>query len=302
MTTKANQIETALFGYLDFLVTERGLAEATVNSYRTDLMDMACFMSNLNIEAPNRISREAFSLYLASGLSKGLSPRTRARRISAAKGFFSFLYQRNQIPENPSELTESPKTPRNIPKYLTPQEVENLLNAPDQSVPEGMRDHAMLEITYAGGLRVSELVSLTINALDLEMGCVRPLGKGSKERITPLGAPAVKCVSMYLNSARPLILRNKRSDYLFVTRRGGPMTRQGFWKIIKKLAIKAGISKELSPHTLRHSFATHLVQNNADLRSVQIMLGHSNISTTEIYTHVARTRLKELHFKHHPRG
>ncbi len=302
MTSKADKIETAIFGYLDFLITERGLAEATVNSYGSDLMDMARFMSQLNIESPGGISKEAFSLYLSSTLSSGLSPRTRARRISAAKGFFAFLFERNEILENPSELTESPKTPINIPKYLTTEEVETLLNAPDQSVPEGVRDRAMLEITYAGGLRVSELVGLTIDALDLEMGCVRAFGKGSKERIIPLGAPAIKCVSVYLDSARPLILKNKRSEYLFVTRRGGPMTRQGFWKIIKKLAIKAGINKELSPHTLRHSFATHLVQNNADLRSVQIMLGHSNISTTEIYTHVAKTRLKELHSEHHPRG
>jgi integrase/recombinase XerD len=300
--SEPNDLELSLHGYLDHLITQRGLSEATIRSYGSDLADLARFMKTLEITAPQEVSRDAFLLFLSNNHKNGLSPRSRARRLSAAKGLFRFLFERKIIDQDPSELIESPKLPKRIPKYLETNEVNALLKAPDPNFPEGLRDQAMLEIMYAGGLRVSELVSMEMPALDLEMGCVLVMGKGGKERITPIGAPATKSTLRYLESARPLLLKNHKSNHIFVTRRGGPMTRQSFWKIIKKTAKKAGITKEISPHTLRHSFATHLVQNDADLRSIQIMLGHADISTTEIYTHIAKKRLKEIHTRNHPRA
>jgi integrase/recombinase XerD len=218
------------------------------------------------------------------------------------KSFFGFLMESGQIKENPSDQIEAPRLPRRIPQYLDQEEVERLLAATDNTTLEGKRDAAMLELLYAAGLRVSELVGLGIYRVDLEMGCVTVMGKGSKERVVPIGIPASKSIMQYLENVRSRLLGPMRSEALFVTRRGRPMTRQAFWKIVKKAANAAGIRKEISPHTLRHSFATHLVQNDADLRWVQIMLGHADISTTEIYTHVARHRLKQLHASCHPRG
>lgn len=302
MTRGDKDLEKSVYRHLDYLIVERGLSEATIRSYGSDLMDLLRFLKSLDIHGPDQVSREAFMLYLAFNESNGLGPGTRARRISAARGFFRFLYERKEMSHDPTELIESPKIARKIPKYLETNEVEALLKASDITTPEGARDQAMLEVIYAGGLRVSELVNMEVSAIDLEIGCARVMGKGSKERVAPLGIPAARSVSRYIQFARPDLLKNRKSNSLFVTRRGGPMTRQGFWKIVKKTAISAGITKDISPHTLRHSFATHLVQNDADLRSVQIMLGHSDISTTEIYTHVAQKRLKELHKKNHPRG
>jgi integrase/recombinase XerD len=207
-----------------------------------------------------------------------------------------------EIKENPCEHIETPRMAKTIPRYLEQAEVERLIAAADISCPEGVRDNAMIELLYATGLRVSELVGLETYRLDFEMGCVTVMGKGSKERVVPFGLMASKKLIDYYEKVRPLILGPRRSEHLFVTRKGQKMTRQAFWKIIKKIARKADITKEISPHTLRHSFATHLVQNDADLRSVQLMLGHSDISSTEIYTHVAKTRLKELHKRTHPRG
>jgi len=260
------------------------------------------FLADRKVDQVKQVAREDLLLFIAMLNVQGLSPRTRARKISCIKSFFRFLVERNEIGENPSELIEAPRLPRSIPHYLESEEVERLLASPNPATPEGRRDQTMLELAYAAGLRVSELVSLEMHRLDLEIGCVTVMGKGSKERVVPVGLPATRALMSYLDKVRPLLLGPVRSEAVFVTRRGKPMTRQAFWKIVKKTALLAGIRKEISPHTLRHSFATHLVQNDADLRAIQIMLGHADISTTEIYTHVASQRLKQLHATCHPRG
>lgn len=289
-------------GYLDHLIIDRGLAPLTVAAYRSDLKAFGEFLGRRGIANPEDVCREEILIFLAALDRSGVSARTRARKVSCLKGFFRFLAERNRISDDPSELVDSPSLPKRVPQYLLTGEVELLLAAADRSTPEGRRDAAMLELLYATGLRVSELVGLALSRIDLEMGCVIVMGKGSKERVVPMGIPASKAVMEYMTRDRPLLLHGKRSDALFVTRRGKSMTRQGFWKIVKKCSRRAGIAKEISPHTLRHSFATHLVQNDADLRAVQMMLGHADISTTEIYTHVAKQRLKQLHATHHPRG
>ncbi len=288
--------------YLDHLLIERGLAEHTLNAYASDLADYSQFLSGRGITSPSECSRDDLVIFLADLDARGLSPRSRARRISCLKGFFRFLTEREHIAEDPSALLESPKIPKRIPQYLDVAEVEKLLDAVPTGTPEGRRDAAMLELIYAAGLRVSELVGLRIDQVDFSVGCVTVMGKGSKERVVPVGIPASQALTEYVTHARPVLLNGRASDMMFVTRRGGPMTRQGFWKIVKKIAKRAGITKDVSPHTLRHSFATHLVQNDAGLRSVQMMLGHADISTTEIYTHVAQHRLKKLHSLYHPRG
>jgi len=295
-------IDLMIAGYLDHLIIDRGLASLSVESYASDMKVLAAFLCARNIDRIDQVTREDLLVFLAQMDGRGLSPRSRARKLSCIKGFFRFLMERNHICVNPAEQIDAPKIQRNLPNYLDLEEVERLLAAPSVSPLEGRRDHAMFELLYATGLRVSELVGLEMSRLDLEMGCVTVMGKGSKERVVPLGIPASKAVQDYMDTVRSRLLGPMRSEALFVTRRGKPMTRQAFWKIIKKAALAAGIRKEISPHTLRHSFATHLVQNNADLRSVQIMLGHSDISTTEIYTHVAQHRLKQLHTSCHPRG
>ncbi len=266
------------------------------------MKDFSRFLASRGGRTATNIRREDLLTYLSLLDSRRLSARTRARKISCIRTFFRFLMETGQIQEDPSDQIDSPRLPKRIPQYLEPEEVELLLSATDPTTLEGKRDAAMLELLYATGLRVSELVELDLYRVDLEIGCVTVMGKGSKERVVPMGIPASRSIMNYLEDVRPRILGGMRSAALFVTRRGRSMTRQGFWKIVKKTANCAGIRKQVSPHTLRHSFATHLVQNDADLRSVQIMLGHADISTTEIYTHVARQRLKQLHASCHPRG
>jgi len=295
-------MDLAVSGYLDHLIVDRGLARLTIESYGSDMKDFCRFLVRRGVQNPVHIGRENLLMYLAFLDHRGFSARTRARKVSCMKSFFGFLMESGQIKENPSDQIEAPRLPRRIPQYLDQEEVERLLAATDNTTLEGKRDAAMLELLYAAGLRVSELVGLGIYRVDLEMGCVTVMGKGSKERVVPIGIPASKSIMQYLENVRSRLLGPMRSEALFVTRRGRPMTRQAFWKIVKKAANAAGIRKEISPHTLRHSFATHLVQNDADLRWVQIMLGHADISTTEIYTHVARHRLKQLHASCHPRG
>jgi integrase/recombinase XerD len=296
------EIDLAVMGFLDHALVNRGLAQLTVESYSSDLKDFALFLKSRNIVCPNEIQKEHILLFLDLLNRQGLTARTRARRLSCMKGFFKFLMEMDGITESPCEYIETPRLPRRIPHYLDQREVELLIAAADQLTPEGIRNDAMIELLYATGLRVSELVGLETYRVDFEIGCVTVMGKGSKERVVPMGLTASKKLISYYENVRPLILGRRRSESLFVTRKGHKMTRQAFWKILKKTARNTGISKEISPHTLRHSFATHLVQNDADLRSVQLMLGHSDISSTEIYTHVARTRLKELHKRTHPRG
>lgn len=297
-----DDIETAITGFLDHTLVNRGLAHLTVESYSSDLKDFSMFLKSRNITEPRSIEKEHILLFFDLLNRQRLSTRTRARRLSCLRGLFRFLMETGEIKENPCEHIETPRMAKTIPRYLEQAEVERLIAAADISCPEGVRDNAMIELLYATGLRVSELVGLETYRLDFEMGCVTVMGKGSKERVVPFGLMASKKLIDYYEKVRPLILGPRRSEHLFVTRKGQKMTRQAFWKIIKKIARKADITKEISPHTLRHSFATHLVQNDADLRSVQLMLGHSDISSTEIYTHVAKTRLKELHKRTHPRG
>ncbi len=298
----ASEIELACAGYLDHLIMERGLAQLSVESYAADLKGLTAFLLDRRVHKVGEICREDLLAFLAMLDSQGLAARSRARKISCIKGLFRYLADTGQIREDPSGLIESPGLPKRIPEYLEIEEVERLLAGVDTSSPEGKRDLTMLELVYATGLRVSELVGLEFARIDLEVGCVMVMGKGSKERVVPMGVPASQALIEYLDLVRPILLRGNRSESLFVTRRGKSMTRQAFWKIVKKTALRAGIVKEISPHTLRHSFATHLVQNDADLRAVQLMLGHADISTTEIYTHVAQHRLKSLHTRFHPRG
>ncbi len=300
--TILSAIELSVAGFLDHLIVDRGLAQLTVEAYGSDLKGFSLFLARRGRATVGAVCREDLLAYLAMLDREGLAPRTRARKISCIKSFFKFLRERKDVSEDPSEHIDSPRLMRKIPSYLEPEEVERLLGATDPAAMEGRRDNTMLELLYATGLRVSELVGLEIYRVDLEVGCVTVMGKGSKERVVPMGVPASRAVIDYLDRVRPVILGPRRSEALFVTRRGKPMTRQAFWKIVKKTASAAGIEKEISPHTLRHSFATHLVQNDADLRAVQTMLGHADISTTEIYTHVASHRLKQLHRICHPRG
>lgn len=297
-----SELEQALKGYVEHLIVDLGLADLSVKAYGTDVRDFVSVLHARGVQDPRSVTREDIFMFLAVLDRQKLTPRTRARKLSAVRSFFRYLMETNQVPSNPCEHLDSPKIPRRLPSWLECSEVEALLGAANDGTPEGMRNYTMLELMYAAGLRVSELVLLEVSQVDLEIGCVMVRGKGSKERVVPIGIPASKAVLEYLEHGRPRLLGAVRSEFLFVTRRGRPMTRQGFWKIVKKIGLLAGITKEISPHTLRHSFATHLVQNDADLRMVQIMLGHADISTTEIYTHVAQKRLKELHKKYHPRG
>ncbi len=299
---KVNELDAYARRFFSYLIVDKGLSRLTIASYASDLRGFAAFLTRQQKRSLAALTHSDMMEFLQHLDSKQLSPRTRSRKISCLKSFFCFLTEQGLIQFNPTAYIELPRVMKSMPDYLHQEEVETLLSSADYSTMEGVRNQAMLELCYATGLRVSELVHLRISNIDLEMGCVTVMGKGSKERVVPMGVPAAKALRRYLEDIRPRLLGGNSSDAVFVTRRGKPMTRQAFWKIIKKVAVAAGIKKHLSPHTLRHSFATHLVQNDADLRSVQIMLGHSDISTTEIYTHIAKKRLKQLHSKCHPRG
>ena len=285
--------------FLDMLWMERGLSENTLSAYRSDLLAYASWLNHKGVrleEAQDADLRE----YL--GGFKQLSARTLARRLSSLRRFYIYFVREGLMQHDPSARVESPRIGRPLPKSLTETEVEALLNAPDISTPLGLRDRAMLEVLYATGLRVSELTGLTLTQINLRQGLVRVTGKGNKERLVPLGAESLDWLQRFLNEGRPGLVKNKIPDALFPNRRGEAMTRQAFWHLIKRYAQVAGIAKSLSPHVLRHAFATHLLNHGADLRVVQMLLGHSDISTTQIYTHVARERLKSLHAQHHPRG
>ncbi len=288
--------------FCDALWLEEGLARNTLESYRRDLGQFSEWLERERHRGPLDAGQVDILAYLAHRFAAHIKATTSSRLLSSLRRFYRYQLRQGKIQVDPTLQIEMPKLPRPLPKSLSEADVEALLNAPNIAQSLGLRDRAMLETLYATGLRVSELVSLPLQGLSLEMGVVRVMGKGSKERLVPLGAEAVDWLQRYLTEARPDLLAGKPDVAVFVTQRGGAMTRQAFWHLIKRYAVQAGLSVALSPHTLRHAFATHLLNHGADLRVVQMLLGHSDISTTQIYTHVARERLKRLHAVHHPRG
>jgi len=285
--------------FLDALWVERGLAENTLLSYRNDLKQFSRWIRTRDT-ALVAARREDVLDYLAHLATA--PPRSSARRLSTLRRFFQWAQREGHSTDDPTSRVESPRLGRPLPKAMTEGEVESLLQAPDIGTALGLRDRAMLEVLYATGLRVSELVGLSTFGVSLQQGLVRVVGKGSKERLVPLGEEAADRLQSYLESARAELLKSRRSDAVFVTARGGALTRQAFWHAIRRYAARAGIATKISPHTLRHAFATHLLDHGADLRVVQMLLGHSDVSTTQIYTHVARARLQSLHSRHHPRA
>lgn len=288
--------------FLTYLELERNLSSHTLEAYARDLKDFQTFLQKEGGITPEEAGTEDILLFLEELKRRGLSSRTLARKLSALKSFYRFLELEERIEHNPLLLIEGPRLPRNLPKVLSVEEVERLLSAPDLSTPQGLRDRAMLETLYATGMRVSELVRLTFAQLNLSAGFVRIFGKGKRERLVPLGDLAREYLERYLREARPLLCGGKETPYVFLNRKGDPLTRQRFWQIIRDYARRAGITREISPHVLRHSFATHLLQGGADLRSVQMMLGHASLSTTQIYTHLDLRNLRAVHEKHHPRN
>ncbi len=288
--------------FCDALWLEDGLSPRTLESYRRDLTQLFAWLEQQNLQ-PHQAATQQIQAFLAHrSLDEKVAARSLARQLSAIKRYHRWLLRENRRPDDPTLTVDPPRLPKPLPKTLGESEVEALLLAPEVDTPLGLRDRAMLETLYAAGLRVSELVNLPIAAVSLSDGIVRIYGKGGKERLVPLGEDAQDWIKRYALEARPLLLKGRGSAALFVTELGGPMTRQMFWYLIKRHARMAGITKTLSPHTLRHAFATHLLNHGADLRTVQELLGHADIGTTQIYTYVARERLKTLHKKHHPRG
>ncbi|MDY7559271.1 site-specific tyrosine recombinase XerD [Pseudomonas sp. 10B1] len=287
--------------FLDTLWLEKGLSDNTRDAYRSDLALFNGWLQEHGIEL-DQAGRELILDHLAWRLEKAYKPRSTARFLSGVRGFYRYLLREKMIQIDPTLRIDMPQLGRPLPKSMSEADVEALLAAPDQSEAIGQRDRAMLEVLYACGLRVTELIGLTLEQVNLRQGVVRVMGKGSKERLVPMGEEAIIWIERYLRDARSELLNGRPSDVLFPSLRGEQMTRQTFWHRIKQHAMVAGISNSLSPHTLRHAFATHLLNHGADLRVVQMLLGHSDLSTTQIYTHVARARLQEMHAKHHPRG
>src|SRR5512143_3385102 len=288
--------------FCDHLWLEDGLAELTLAAYRRDLQAFAAWLKRDRARELDAAAAGDIEAYLAWRFAQHTRPRSAARYTSTLRRFYRHLLRENRLAADPTVNLDSPKLPRALPKPLTEADVERLLGSAEAATPLGQRNRAMLETLYATGLRVSELVGLKLTALNLNDGVLRVTGKGNKDRLVPLGEEAVRWLQHYLSDARSQLLGRQSSDAVFVTPRGGGMTRQAFWYLIKRRAREAGIEHPLSPHTLRHAFATHLLNHGADLRVVQMLLGHSDISTTQIYTHVARERLKQLHAQHHPRG
>ena len=289
--------------FADGLWLNDGLARNTLESYRRDVSQLAAWLGDSGGKSLLEAQSADLQRHLAWQVeTRHAKPRTTSRLVSSLKRFYQFALREGLRGDDPAADLDSPKLPRSLPGSLSEEEVEAILAAPDVGSAQGVRDRAMLETLYASGLRVSELVGLKSVQVSLDMNVIRVLGKGSKERLTPLGEEAADWIVRYQREARPQLLGARKSDALFVTARGGPMTRQAFWSLVKRYARAGGIHREISPHTLRHAFATHLINHGADLRVVQLLLGHADISTTQIYTHVARERLKALHRKHHPRG
>jgi len=285
--------------FLDAVWVEQGLSENTLSAYSSDLRIFAKWLADRSMLD---VTTADLSAFLASRYKEGIGNRSTARILSSLRRFYGYYIRENRITVDPTGLIEPPHIGRSLPTPLSEHDVELLLNSPEVTNLQGSRDKAMFEMLYATGLRVSELVALKFDQISIRQGVVRIVGKGNKERLVPVGEDAMSCLEAYMEHARPALMGQQQSDYLFVTNRADGMTRQAFWHIIKRHATKAGINKDISPHTLRHAFATHLLNHGADLRVVQLLLGHSDLSTTQIYTHIASQRLKELHSKFHPRG
>ena len=294
-----NEIDRLMDQFLYHLRMEKGLAENTIEAYSRDLTAFFRFLETKGIK-PVDAHQDHIGSFMAEQ-EEALSIRSVARMLSTIKMFYRFLIFEGKLESSPARLIDTPKIPRRLPGVLSLDEVERLLQQPDMETPLGLRDRAMLEVLYATGLRVSELLGLTMPTINMEAGFVRTLGKGSKERMVPMNDQAREVLGLYLSESRPYLMKKKQTAFLFLNNRGTVLSRQGFWKIIKKYGIKAGIPKEITPHSLRHSFASHLLECGADLRSVQLLLGHADITTTQIYTHVTRERLKRIHEKYHPR-
>jgi len=285
-----------------YLSVEKGLSKNTIESYRRDLKTFIALMKQRQVNTPDEVDREALSFFIADLKKKGRATATISRCIASIRSFFNYLLQEGLIDKNPTLELESPKLEKKLPRVLTSGEIDRLLAQPVLGDNNGQRDKAMLELLYASGIRISELVSLNISDFDPRVGFLRCSGKGMKERIVPIGSLAINSVNEYVVGSRSQLLKSNGETALFVNLQGNRMTRQGFWKIFKKYARKSKIQGEITPHTLRHSFATHLLENGADLRSVQEMLGHSDISTTQIYTQITRRKIKEIYDQAHPRA
>ncbi len=288
--------------YTKYLLLEKGVAANTLESYTRDIAGFVDFMVKNGIELIESVDITAILAWLIHLKKEGLSARSRARHLVAIRGLFKFLLQEEMINSDPVKTVDIPKTGFYLPEVMTVEEIEKLLAVPDITLPRELRNAAMLEIIYGAGLRVSELINMKVQDINFDAGFVRVFGKGSSERIVPIGSHAKQMTLEWIKTGRPQLLQNITSRYLFVARAGKPMTRQGFWKIIKLYSLKSGIRRNITPHTFRHSFATHLIEGGADLRSVQTMLGHADIATTQIYTHVSKAHLLEMHKKFHPRG
>lgn len=291
--------ELRMRSYLHFCRTEKGLAQNTLDSYGRDLSRFGIFVDTAPLSS---VSLHTLRQYVDNLRASGLSNRSIARQVTALRGFFGFLCEEGEVASNPTDLLGAPNIGSSLPKYLDGADVDRLLESPEADSRTGLRDRAMLHLLYAAGLRVSELVKVRVGDLDLAQGIVRVVGKGNKQRLVPIGSQAIASIEQYCSVLRPRLLKGRVSAYLFLTARGKPMTRQGFWKLLRGHGKAAGIFRELSPHVLRHTFATHLLEGGADLRSVQTMLGHADIGTTQIYTHVMRSRLRQTVDRHHPRA
>ena len=294
-------LDEAVDRFFDHLKIERNLSPRSLEAYARDIAQLVAFLAEREVRDVGAVSSALVSAFLLSRARGGVAARSRARALSALRGLFRFLRTERLVEADPTAVVESPRLARKLPVVLSPEDVDRLLAAPNQTTPQGLRDAAMIETMYATGLRVSELVGLRLTDLDLEAGYLRAMGKGRKQRLVPMGEVARELLLRYLAEARGLLVGGV-SSFVFVARRGRPMTRQGFWKLIQRYARAAEIRGNVSPHKLRHSFATHLLERGADLRAVQAMLGHADISTTQIYTHVSRTRLQEIYKRFHPRA
>jgi len=301
-SSKKPSLDNLFDRYLNYLLIEKGLSKTTLDSYSRDLLRYHDFLKKNGVHHIAETDTPLILKHIIALRNAGLGARSRARHLVSIRGFYRFLLSEKIIKNDPSRLVDLPKLSLKLPDVLSVDEVSHLLKTPDTNKPLGARDAAMLELLYAAGLRVSELVYVKLQDINLEAGFVRVMGKGSKERVVPIGRHAKRKIEYYLENHRQPAMKNRLSPYLFIARAGKPITRQGFWKLLRRYADQAQIYKKITPHSLRHSFATHLLEGGADLRAVQVMLGHVDISTTQIYTHVTRKHLKELHQKFHPRG